>query len=176
MGLIDSAFIKLCQLHYDVLLYRGWMDYDVTPPLWCFWWRWDGCFILGSSRQFFFIFCCFERLSRTVPVALSISDHCGIQMYLELVSRPWTIHMTKNVVSTVRPRTCRFLRAQSTWQKRVKIVNNRVVSHYPSRSVVRNAFGSRLAAAECTHLKWAWLVKSCKRVKCRLRVRADLSY
>ena len=63
------------------------------------------------------------------------------------------------------------MRAQSTWRlERKKIVNNGVVSRYPSRSVEYNAVGSGPSAAECTLWKWVWLAKNCARVKCRLRV------
>ena len=78
----------------------------------------------------------------------------------------------KDFISTVRSGSCRFLRAQSTWRLERKNVNNGVVSPYPFRSVVY----SGLAAAECTFWELAWLAKNCARVKCRLKVRAGLSY
>ena len=52
----------------------------------------------------------------------------------------------------------------------VKIVNNGVVSRYPSRSLVYNAVDSGLAAAECTLWECAWLAKNCARVKYRLKL------
>ena len=51
-----------------------------------------------------------------------------------------------------------------------------MVSRYPSRSVQYNAVGSGPETAECTPWKWAWLANNCALVKCRLRVRAELSY
>ena len=57
----------------------------------------------------------------------------------------------------------------------VKILNNGVVSRYPSRSLVYNAVNSGLAAAECTLWQWAWLAKNCARVKCGLKERSGLA-
>ena len=68
--------------------------------------------------------------------------------------------------------SCPFLRAQSTWRLERKNINNGVISPYPFRSVVY----SGLAAAECTFWELAWLAKNCAQVKCRLKVRAGLSY
>ena len=60
----------------------------------------------------------------------------------------------------VRSLSCRFLRAHSTWQLErtcTKIVNNGVVSRYPSRSVVYKAVVSGPEAAERTLFEWAWV-------------------
>ena len=45
----------------------------------------------------------------------------------------------------------------------------------PPRSLVYNAVVSGAAETECTLWEWAWLAKKCSRVKCRLKVRAELS-
>ena len=82
----------------------------------------------------------------------------------------------KDFISTVRSGSCRFLRAQSTWRLERKSVNNGVVSPYPFLSIVYSAVVSGPAAAECTFWELAWLAKNCARVKCRLKVRAGLSY
>ena len=42
----------------------------------------------------------------------------------------------------------------------VKILNNGVVSCYPSRSLVHNAIDGGLAVVECTLWEWAWLEKN----------------
>ena len=57
----------------------------------------------------------------------------------------------------------------------VKVVNNVVVSRYPSHSLAYSAVDSGLAAAECILCEWAWLAKTCARVKCRFKERAELS-
>ena len=59
---------------------------------------------------------------------------------------------------------------------KVKVINNGVVFRYRSRSGIYNAVDSRQAAAECIHRKWTGLAEISGWVKCRLRVRAELSY
>ena len=58
----------------------------------------------------------------------------------------------------------------------VKIVNNGVVSPYPSSSVVYNAVVSGLVVAECNLWEWTWFAKNCAQAKRGLKVRAELSY
>ena len=66
----------------------------------------------------------------------------------------------KPTQNTVRSLSFQFLRAQSIWQ--IEIVDNGVVSRYPSCSVVLyDAVGNVSAAVECTLWKWEWVAKNC---------------